>query len=112
MFTTRTYVWWLAALLVFAGLHCVCGHEISIDEQGFPHKHCHNEFGCICKGATLVSPVAIDNDGAVAPLDFLRDCTVIAGGQPTVALREWEGVASPPPLAGRSLRALLVSLVI
>ena len=112
MLTARPLPWLLAALLVTAALHCACGHEVVVSSDGMPHKHCHNEFGCICQGATLVESVDLDAGNVqfdwptqgVASLEMLPALSMTS-----TMLSE---VATPPPLAGRALRAVLASLVI
>jgi len=64
------------ALLVLASIHCAwewqdvlrqiatAGH-LRVERQpipvGWPHHGCPNEFGCICRGATLVQSVFLSN---------------------------------------------------
>lgn len=112
MSPARPLPWLLVALLVTAALHCACGHEVRTGSDGIPHKHCHNEFGCICHGATLVE--SVDVDATVLQVDWLGQTTVDLAMLPALSTTSpvLAEVATPPPLAGRSLRAHLASLVI
>jgi hypothetical protein len=108
----RSLPWLFVALLVFASLHCASGHEITVGSDGVPHKHCHDESGCICKGATLVDPVTLD-----APLDVVAWLAILHEFAPVEALLQAQPLspnhlAAPPPLSGMALRARLESLVI
>jgi hypothetical protein len=69
MFSNRQFVTLLAALIAVAHLHCVFEYQMpalgyAVDSQHpvnpAPEKHCDNEFGCICKGATLVQHALFD----------------------------------------------------
>jgi hypothetical protein len=102
----------LVALLVYAGLHCAAGDHVTFDAQGVPHKHCHDESGCICKGATFAEPVTVAApDDCVALLPLLDQATAdtLHSDSLRVALNH---LAAPPPLSGKALRAYLGSLVI
>jgi hypothetical protein len=80
-----------------------------------PVHDCDQEYGCICRGATLVHALGvIDWQPQVAELLPVDVVCVTAG------IVELESAASrfddeqklPPPLSGRQLRALYASLVI
>ena len=70
MFSRRLTMTLLAALIAVAHLHCVFEYELPAlsyrvsSAQGpvvpQPMKHCHNEAGCICKGATLVRATSVE----------------------------------------------------
>src|SRR5690348_9363927 len=80
-----------------------------------PVHDCDHEYGCICRGATIVHAIAIADWQPQAidllPLDLF--CV-------PVGIVEIDGVLAqpdddqnlPPPLSGRQLRALYASLVI
>jgi hypothetical protein len=102
----------LVVLLLYASLHCSCGHEITIDANGTPHKHCHDESGCICKGAIFGDPIVID-----APTDVVQWLAMVdepVGAHISLAFERQAPnyLAAPPPLSGKALRARLESLVI
>jgi hypothetical protein len=102
----------LLVLLVFAGLHCICGHEITVDAQGVPHKHCHDESGCICKGATFVDPVTIEGPALVIDWLAIADEPIARHISFEFERPTPNYLAAPPPLSGKALRARIESLVI
>lgn len=112
MLTLPRLPWLLAALLITAALHCACGHEVSIGSDGLPHKHCHNEFGCLCQGATLVASVDLEHSSS--PIDILAPASEVLAADTWVGTLAFarDHFAAPPPLAGRALRAHFSSLVI
>jgi hypothetical protein len=80
-----------------------------------PVHDCDQEYGCICRGATVVHAIGVtDWQPQVVdslPLDFLCLPALIIeidaiSGQPD------DSQNLPPPLSGRQLRALYASLVI
>jgi hypothetical protein len=120
----------LAALVLAALSHCSWeesrelvqwSRTIALHRQGLPTPlqklvhDCDHEFGCICRGATLVHAIAVTDwqpqvvdllplDSFCLPASFIEiDSTA---GEPN------DDQNLPPPLSGRQLRALYASLVI
>ncbi|HEY2414211.1 MAG TPA: hypothetical protein VGI40_18350 [Pirellulaceae bacterium] len=120
----------LAALVVLALSHCgwqesrefaqrsntLRQHRLGLPTPiQKPVTDCDHEYGCICRGATLVHAIAVTDWQpqvvGLLPLDFF---SLPAGfveidssaGEPT------DDQNLPPPLSGRQLRALYASLVI
>jgi hypothetical protein len=80
-----------------------------------PVHDCDHEYGCICRGATIVHAIAVA-DWQPQAIDLLSlDVFCVP-----VGIVEIDGVSAqpdddqnpPPPLSGRQLRALYASLVI
>lgn len=78
--------------------------------------HCHNESGCICRGAVFVAPVVVQTidlavwDYLPAALDNrLAALELVPAAPPAAAL---DSLIFCPQLSGRILRALLASLLI
>lgn len=80
-----------------------------------PVHDCDHEYGCICRGATLVHAMAVlDWQPQVAellPVDVVCVPVGFVELEPTVGQFDAEQNL-PPPLSGRELRALYASLVI
>jgi hypothetical protein len=120
----------LAALVVLALSHC-CWQEsremaqrsntLQQHRLGLPTPvekpvtDCDHEYGCICRGATIVQAIAV-TDWQPHVVDLLPlDCFCIPAGFVEIDSTANEPVADqnlPPPLSGRQLRALYASLVI
>ncbi len=120
----------LAALVLGALSHCSWeesreldqwSRTIALHQQGLPTPFqkpvhdCDHEYGCICRGATIVHAVAVTNWQPqvveLVPLDFFS----LPAGFVEVEITTSEPVDDqnlPPPLSGRQLRALYASLVI
>jgi hypothetical protein len=81
---------------------------------GLPDPGCDNESGCICRGATVATPL---DAGALSGADTLSQWLELP---PVVQFYFAEAFAKSllpaeciaPPLSGRQLRALYASLVI
>ena len=123
MFNRASLIYALTLLLVVAHLHCLCHADVkplhqrtfSADRSvpAYPDRHCDNEYGCICKGATLV--VATDcpqptlSDECL-PLPF-QELAPFGLAMIEIGHRPHDTKAAPL-LSGRILRAHLSSLVI
>jgi hypothetical protein len=81
---------------------------------GLPERGCDNESGCICRGATVATPL---DAGALSAADALWQWLQLP---PVAQFYVTWGLAKSlprdeciaPPLSGRQLRALYASLVI
>jgi hypothetical protein len=120
----------LAALVLAALSHCSWeesrelvqwSRTVALHRQGLPTPlqkpvhDCDHEFGCICRGATLVHAIAV-TDWQPQATDFiqLHFCELPTG---FVEIETFAGQFDDeqdlvPPLSGRQLRALYASLVI
>ena len=119
----------LAALVLGALSHCSWeesrelvqwSRTIALHHQGLPTPFqkpihdCDHEYGCICRGATIVQAIVVA-DWQPQIVDFLQlDLCCLSTG-----LVEVDTVGEPnndqnlpPPISGRQLRALYASLVI
>ena len=80
-----------------------------------PVTDCDHEYGCICRGATVVYAIAVTDwqpqSIELLPLDFFR---LPAGfiDIDSTASKSIDDQNLAPPLSGRQLRALYASLVI
>lgn len=78
-----------------------------------PDRGCHNETGCMCRGATPVAAVDVAHFAASAGdwLPVIASACAPRSEQPARRLpATWSD--APPSLFGRQLRALFASLVI
>jgi hypothetical protein len=120
----------LAALVVAALSHCsweeareltqrsrsIAFHRLALPSPvEAPVHDCDHEYGCICRGATVIHAVDVElykaefagwllSDLSPAPPGSICDDAAVSFG----SLDEF----SAPPLSGRQLRALYASLVI
>jgi len=120
----------LAALIVVALSHCaweesreMAQHSATLSQHRLglptpvqkPVHDCDHEYGCICRGATLVQAIAvIDWQPQLVDLLPVEVVCVPAG---VVEPEAFSGELAeeqdlPPPFSGRQLRALYASLVI
>jgi hypothetical protein len=121
----------LAALIVVASLHCAWEWQAEFKQLTIavtyraggqplpllPSHGCDNEYGCICRGATVALTIDVAHCQALPsellPVDleinpvgnFVLD---LARNLPAIA----ECDSKPPPISGRQLRALYASLLI
>jgi len=120
----------LAALIVLALSHCSWQESREMAQRANtlrqhclglptplqkPVTDCDHEYGCICRGATVVHAIAVtDWQPQVADLLPLEFFCVPAGvlDVESSAAESNEDRNLPPPLSGRQLRALYASLVI
>lgn len=121
----------LALLVVGASLHCAWEWQTSIKQMasatayqraglplpiGWPHPGC-NESGCICRGATIAQAVDFADLHAVAG-QWLPAAAELAPSPRYHSAASGEFLLHgdhclfAPPISGRQLRALYVSLVI
>jgi hypothetical protein len=120
----------LAALVVLALSHCswqesreMAQRSVTLSQHRLglptpvhtPVHDCDHEFGCICRGATVVHAIAVTDWQPqvvdLLPLDIFSLPTGFieidsTAGEPN------DDQNLPPPLSGRQLRALYASLVI
>jgi hypothetical protein len=83
-----------------------------------PVHDCDHEYGCICRGATIVQALDVAGHNAL-PIEMLPVDALHADISQTVDLAltsAWTSAIdhdfSVPPISGRQLRARLASLVI
>lgn len=122
MFTNRQFVTLLAALIAVAHLHCVfeyqmpaLGYTVDWQHPGSPapEKQCDNEFGCICKGATLVQPAVLDLSETQLTCMFDAVEPELAPADNSGAAARAHAVFRPAFLpSGKMLRAQISSLTI
>ncbi|HTN77824.1 MAG TPA: hypothetical protein VL096_21345 [Pirellulaceae bacterium] len=111
----------MALQIVVAHVHCLCHEEVEPlsvvrrqhRQPSVPERHCHNEFGCICKGATLIENVTPDEVSLAFEQCLPIDAQLSSLHAPTSLTPSMAGELAPPPtLSGRMLRALYASFVI
>lgn len=124
MFSRTSVTFAMTLLLVVAHLHCLCHEEVQplgnstvfagqpLRNAPVPERHCDNEYGCICKGATIASPVVCDEPLANVNAALPMFDPTFERSQANDVARSSAEFLSTPPLSGRMLRAHLASLVI
>jgi hypothetical protein len=120
----------LAALVVLVLSHCSWQESVEMAQRSMtlsqhrlglptpvqtPVHDCDHEYGCICRGATVVHAIAI-TEWQLQGVDLLPlDCFCLPTGFIEIASTAGEPNDDqnlPPPLSGRQLRARYASLVI